>query len=73
MPFLTSAGLGLYALLPTLFPQYAFWGLLAGTVLFSMAAGLNEVLMSPIVAKLVQQEKLEGDFRYVSLARGFLG
>ncbi|MBQ6823911.1 MAG: MFS transporter [Clostridia bacterium] len=52
MPFLTSAGLGLYALLPTLFPQYAFWGLLAGTVLFSMAAGLNEVLMSPIVAAL---------------------
>lgn len=52
MPLLTSAGLCVYALIPTLFPQYAFVGLAAGTVLFSVAAGLSEVLVSPTVAAL---------------------
>lgn len=52
MPLLTSAGLCVYALIPTLFPQYAFAGLAAGTVLFSVAAGLSEVLVSPTVAAL---------------------
>ena len=52
MPLLTSAGLLLYALVPTLFPQYAYTGLLLGTVVFSVAAGLSEVLLSPLVAAL---------------------
>lgn len=38
---------------------------------FILGTVVNRVLMGPIVAKLVQQEKLEGDFRWVSLARGF--
>ncbi len=51
-PLLTSAGLLVYALIPTCFPQYAYAGLLIGTVLFSVAAGLGEVLLSPMVAAL---------------------
>ncbi|MBQ7090967.1 MAG: MFS transporter [Clostridia bacterium] len=52
MPLLTSAGFLIYALVPTFFPQFAYVGLLIGTVVFSVAAGLCEVLISPIVAAL---------------------
>jgi len=52
MPLITSAGLFLYALIPTLFPQAAFLGLFLGTVLFSVAAGLSEVLLSPTIAAI---------------------
>lgn len=52
MPLLTSAGLLIYAFVPLLFPQYAYTGLLVGTVIFSVAAGLCEVLLSPLVAAL---------------------
>lgn len=51
-PLLTSTGLCVYALVPTLFPQHAYIGLIIGTVLFSVAAGLAEVLISPIVAAI---------------------
>lgn len=52
MPLITSAGLLIYAIVPMLLPQYAYAGLLAGTVVFSVAAGLCEVLLSPLVAAL---------------------
>ncbi len=52
MPLITSAGLLVYAIFPWLFPQYAYAGLLAGTVIFSVAAGLCEVLLSPLVAAI---------------------
>ncbi len=52
MPLLTAVGLCSYALIPTLFPNYAYVGLVVGTVLFSVAAGLGEVLISPTVAAL---------------------
>ena len=52
MPMLTAVGLCAYALIPTLLPQYAYAGLVIGTVLFSVAAGLGEVLVSPTVAAL---------------------
>ena len=52
MPLITSAGLFIYACVPLLLPQYAYAGLLAGTVVFSVAAGLCEVLLSPLVAAL---------------------
>ena len=52
MPLVTSLGLGLYALLPTLFPQKAYLGLLLGTIVFSVASGLSEVLLSPTIAAL---------------------
>ena len=52
MPLITSAGLLLYALIPTLFPDYAYMGLLLGTIIFSVSAGLSEVLLSPVIAAI---------------------
>ena len=52
MPCLTSLGLLIYAIVPTLFPQFAYVGFVAGTVIFSIAAGLCEVLLSPTIAAL---------------------
>ena len=52
MPLLTCGGLLVYALIPTLVPEYAYVGLLVGTVIFSASAGLSEVLLSPTVSAL---------------------
>ena len=52
-PLITSLGLVIYALVPWLLPQqFAYAGLLAGTVIFSVAAGLSEVMLSPTIAAL---------------------
>lgn len=52
MPLLTALGLVLYALIPTFFPNIAYIGLLVGTVIFSISAGLSEVLLSPTIAAI---------------------
>ena len=52
MPCLTTLGLLVYALVPTFFPQIAYLGFVVGTVIFSIAAGLCEVMLSPTVAAL---------------------
>ncbi len=52
MPLITSAGLLTYALIPTFFPQFAYGGLVIGTVIFSISAGLSEVLLSPVIAAI---------------------
>ncbi len=52
MPLITSAGLLIYAFSPTAFPQNPYAGLLIGTVLFSVSAGLSEVLLSPVIAAI---------------------
>lgn len=52
MPLITSAGLLIYALSPTLFANNVYIGLLIGTVLFSVSAGLSEVLLSPVIAAI---------------------
>ena len=52
MPVLTSVGLFLYALIPSLAPAHAYLGLVVGTVIFSVSAGLSEVLLSPTIAAL---------------------
>lgn len=52
MPLLTSTGLVIYAVLPNVMPQYAYLGLITGTVLFSVSAGLSEVLLSPVIAAI---------------------
>ena len=52
MPILTSLGLFLYALIPMLLPEMAYLGLAIGTVIFSVSAGLSEVLLSPTIAAL---------------------
>ncbi len=52
MPLLTSFGLLIYALIPMFFPHIAYAGLLLGTVVFSVAAGLSEVMLSPTIAAI---------------------
>lgn len=52
MPCLTTLGMLVFALVPTFFPRYAYIGLLIGTVIFSMAAGLSEVLLSPMISAI---------------------
>lgn len=52
MPVITTVGLLIYALIPTFFSQFAYLGLLLGTVLFSVSAGLSEVLLSPTIAAM---------------------
>lgn len=52
MPCITSLGLFIYALIPQFFSQYAYIGLVVGTIIFSVSAGLSEVLLSPVIAAI---------------------
>ncbi len=52
MPVLTTIGMTVYALSPMIFPENVYIGLLIGTVIFSVSAGLSEVLLSPVVAAI---------------------
>lgn len=52
MPIVTSIGLLVYALIPMIFPNIAYVGLLIGTIIFSISAGLSEVLLSPMIAAI---------------------
>ena len=52
MPCVTTLGMLVFALVPTFFPDYAYAGLLIGSVIFAIAAGLSEVLLSPIIAAI---------------------
>ena len=52
MPLITTLGLGIYAFSPVIFTQNPYIGLLTGTVLFSVSAGLSEVLLSPVIAAI---------------------
>ena len=52
MPLITSLGLLTYAVFPMVLPQIAYVGFLLGTVIFSVSAGLSEVLLSPVIAAI---------------------
>lgn len=52
IPAIAVVGFLVYALAPWLLPQHAYAGILCGTVIFSAAAGLAEVLISPVIAAL---------------------
>lgn len=52
MPIITSLGLTFYAFSPMIFPNSVFTGFAIATVIFSISAGLSEVLVSPVVAAL---------------------
>ena len=51
-PVLTVAGLLIFALVPYFYPQFAYAGLVVGTIVFSASSGLAEVLISPVIAAL---------------------
>lgn len=50
-PLITIAGLVLYAVLPNVLPS-PYIGIVIGTVIFSVASGLCEVLLSPTIAAI---------------------
>ena len=52
MPVLTTIGMGIYALSPVIYKDNIYIGLVIGTVIFSVSAGLSEVLLSPVVAAI---------------------
>lgn len=52
MPVIASVGFIIFSVMPPLFPNQAYLFLSVGTVIFSFAAGLGEVLISPVVAAL---------------------
>lgn len=52
MPLITTAGMLIYALVPWLMPEHTYLGLVVGTCIFSVSAGLSEVLLSPVVAAI---------------------
>ncbi len=52
MPIITSVGMLCYAILPNIFPEFSYLGLVFGTIIFSVSAGLAEVLISPVVAAM---------------------
>ncbi len=51
-PIIASAGLIIYASTPFLFKNQEYIGLSLGTIIFSLAAGLGEVLISPVIAAI---------------------
>ena len=52
MPILAVIGLCLYAILPSIFPNHAYLGLVVGTIVFATSSGLAEVLISPTIAAI---------------------
>ena len=52
MPLICISGFLAYAILPTFIPNNVFLALVVGTVIFSAASGLAEVLISPTIAAL---------------------
>lgn len=58
-PLLSSLGLLLFAQAESLFPNRIFMGFCLGTVIFAGAAGLNELLMSPMVDTMSTDEDRE--------------
>ena len=69
-PLLTVVGMLVYALVPTFFPDFAYGGLLIGTVIFSISSGLNEVFLSPTLASL-PTDNLERDMSIMHSLYGY--
>ena len=51
-PLVVFVGLLLYAVMPRCFPSMAFLWIVIGTIIFSVASGLSEVLLSPVIAAM---------------------
>lgn len=56
-PLFSSFGLLLFAMAPILFPQNVFLGFCLGIVVYAIAGGLQELLLSPIVDAIPFEEK----------------
>lgn len=69
IPLITFVGFWGYGIFPLLLPRYAYLGLVIGTVIFSSSAGLNEVLISPVIAALPSDTK-EKDMSFLHATYG---
>lgn len=52
IPLIAALGLFIYAVFPFVFPDSVYPCLVIGTVIFSAAGGLGEVLISPVIAAI---------------------
>ncbi len=52
IPVIVVLGFLVYAIWSFIFPNSVYMGLVIGTVIFSAASGLNEVLISPVIAAI---------------------
>lgn len=52
IPLISISGFIIYAVFPMIFPEMAYTGLVIGTIIFSSASGLAEVLISPVIAAI---------------------
>ncbi len=56
IPAIAAAGFLIYGIWPFVFPNHVYVGLVIGTVVFSAASGLSEVLMSPVIAAIPAED-----------------
>lgn len=49
IPYIAISGFVIYAAFPVFFPKIPYLGLAIGTIIFSSASGLAEVLISPVI------------------------
>lgn len=56
IPLIAVAGFLVYALWPFLVPTQVYTGLVIGTIIFSAASGLGEVLISPVIAAIPAED-----------------
>ena len=52
IPLIAALGFFVYALWPFFAPESVYTGLVLGTLIFSAASGLNEVLINPVIAAI---------------------
>ena len=52
IPLIAAVGFLVYSLWPFFMPDHVYIGLVLGTLIFSAASGLNEVLLSPVIAAI---------------------
>lgn len=71
-PLICTAGFLIYCLIPAFFPQYAYAGLVVGTFIFSIAAGLSEALISPTMAAIPGTDERDMSFLHSMYAWGVL-
>ena len=55
-PWIAVFGFAVFALCPMFLPQYAYAGIVVGTVIFSAASGLAEALLTPVVAAIPSKD-----------------
>lgn len=56
IPLIAVVGFLVYAIWPFFMPDHVYIGLVIGTIIFSAASGLSEVLISPVIAAIPSKD-----------------